>query len=148
MYKRILVPLDGSELSETALVHAVALAKPLQAQLVLLHVVVFLTRDFDVIPMEAASSAEVMADAKRYLERTAGNVRRLGIAVTTSVESGRVADTIVDYAVDHEVDLIVMSTHGRTGAARWLIGSVADRVLRQSVSPVMIVRPQECAVTP
>jgi nucleotide-binding universal stress UspA family protein len=142
MYKTILVPLDGSELSETALVHAVALAKPLQAQLVLMHVVVFITRDFDVIPMEAAASAEVMAEAKRYLERAAGNLRRSGVTVTTFVASGRVADTIVAYAVDHGVDLIVMSTHGRTGAARWIIGSVADRVVHSAPVPVLVVRPQ------
>ena len=140
MYKKILVPLDGSELAEKALVHAHTIAKPLAAQVVLLGVVVFITQDFDVIPMAGAASDEVIADAKRYLERAAGNLRKLGLRVTTKVESGRVADTIIDHAERHSVDLIVMSTHGRTGAARWIIGSVADKVLHGAKVPVLLVR--------
>ncbi len=141
MYKKILVPLDGSELSEKALVHGHALAKALGAQLVLLCVVVFPTRDFDVTPpMEDAVSSEVLAETKRYLENHAGKLRRAGVGVTTFAESGRVADTIIDFAASHQVDLIVMSTHGRTGAARWIIGSVADRVVHGAHVPVLLVR--------
>lgn len=141
MYKKILVPLDGSKLSEKALVHAHELAKQTTAEIVLLQVVVFPTRDYDVIPMDVAVSAEVIAETKRYLERVAGDLRRLGMRVTTQVEVGYVADQIIDYAASHEVDLIVMSTHGRTGPARWLIGSVADRVAHGSKVPVFMVRP-------
>ncbi len=141
MYKKILVPLDGSKLSEKALVHAHELAKQTTAEIVLLQVVVFPTRDYDVIPMDVAVSAEVIAETKRYLERVAGDLRRLGTRVTTQVEVGYVADQIIDYAASHEVDLIVMSTHGRTGPARWLIGSVADRVAHGSKVPVFMVRP-------
>ncbi len=141
MYKKILVPLDGSKLSEKALVHAHELAKQTNAEIVLLQVVVFPTRDYDVIPMDVAVSAEVIAETKRYLEHAAGDLRRLGMRVTTQVEVGYVADQIIDYAASHEVDLIVMSTHGRTGPARWLIGSVADRVAHGSKVPVFMVRP-------
>ncbi len=141
MYKKILVPLDGSKLSEKALVHAHELAKQTTAEIVLLQVVVFPTRDYDVIPMDVAVSAEVIAETKRYLEHAAGDLRRLGMRVTTQVEVGYVADQIIDYAASHEVDLIVMSTHGRTGPARWLIGSVADRVAHGSKVPVFMVRP-------
>jgi len=140
MYKKILVPLDGSELAEKALKHAHTLAQSLHAEIVLLRVIVFITRDYDVIPMEGAVSDEVIADAKRYLERAAGDLRRLGLKVTTQVNSGHVADTIIDYSEKHEVDLIVMSTHGRTGPARWLIGSVADRVVHGGQVPVLLVR--------
>ncbi len=141
MYKRILVPLDGSELSEKALSHARAVAKGLGAQVVLLRVIVFPTRDFDVTPpMEEAVSGEVIAETKRYLEYHAGNLRRTGIAVTTFVERGRVADTIIDFTEAQQIDLIVMSTHGRTGAARWIIGSVADRVVHSAHVPVLLVR--------
>ena len=140
MYKKILVPLDGSELAEKALKHAHILARSLHAEIVLLRVVVFITQDFDVIPMEGAVSDEAIADAKRYLERASAGLRRLGLKVTTRVKSGRVADTIIDYSEKHAVDLIVMSTHGRTGPARWLIGSVADRVVRGGHVPVLLVR--------
>ncbi len=141
MYKKILVPLDGSELSEMALMHAHALAKAVGAQVVLLSVVVFPTRDFDVTPpMEQAVSAEVLAETKRYLENHAGNLRRTGVTVTTAAESGRVADTIIDFTEANQIDLIVMSTHGRTGAARWIIGSVADRVVHGAHVPVLLVR--------
>ena len=140
MFKKILVPLDGSELAEKALKHAHALARALHAEVVLLSVVVFITQDFDVIPMEGAVSEEAIADAKRYLERAAGDLRRLGLKVTTRVKSGRVADTIIEYSEKHAVDLIVMSTHGRTGAARWLTGSVADRVVHKGQVPVLLVR--------
>ncbi len=141
MYKKILVPLDGSDLSEKALRHATALAKSLNTQIILLHVVVFPTRDYDVIPMDRSVSSEVMAEAKRYLEQVAGNIRRLGVTVLTHVVPGYVADTIVDFSQSQSVDLIVMSTHGRTGAARWLIGSVADRVVHGSQVPVLLIRP-------
>jgi nucleotide-binding universal stress UspA family protein len=140
MYKKILVPLDGSELAEKALKHAHALARAFHSEVVLLSVIVFITRDYDVIPMEGAVSDEALADAKRYLERAAGDLRRLGLKVTTRVQSGRVADAIVEYSEKHAVDLIVMSTHGRTGAARWLTGSVADRVVRGGRVPVLMVR--------
>jgi nucleotide-binding universal stress UspA family protein len=100
-------------------------------------VIVFITQDFDVIPMEGAVSDEAIVDAKRYLERAAGDLRKLGLKVTTRVESGRVADTIIDYSEKHAVDLIVMSTHGRTGPARWLIGSVADRFIHGGQVPVL-----------
>lgn len=142
MYKRILVPLDGSELSEMALIHAHGLARPLNAAVILLYVVVFSTRDFDVIPMQAAASPQVIREAKRYLERAAGQLRRLGVTVTTQVESGYVADTIIDFAENQSIDLIVMSTHGRTGAARWIIGSVADRIVHGARVPVLLVRPE------
>ncbi len=141
MYKKILVPLDGSDLSEKALVHGHAIAKAFGAQVILLRVVVFPTRDFDVTPrMEDAVSAEVLGETKRYLETHAGDMRRTGVAVTTLAESGRVADTIIDLAEARQVDLIVMSTHGRTGAARWIIGSVADRVVHGAHVPVLLVR--------
>ncbi len=142
MYKKILVPLDGSELSEKALVHAHAVAKPINAEITLLQVVVFPTRDYDVIPMQGAVSDEVIAETKRYLEHVAGDLRRLGLRVTTQVETGFVADTIIDFAQSHDIDLIVMSTHGRTGPARWLIGSVAERVAHGSKAPVFLVRPK------
>ena len=142
MYRKILVPLDGSELSERALRHAHELAKNSSAEILLLQVLVFVSRDYDVIPIDEAASGEALAEAKRYLERVAGNLRRLGDRVTTYVESGYVADIIVDFSENNHCDVIVMSTHGRSGALRWLVGSVADRVVQISRIPVLLIRAQ------
>ncbi len=143
MYNKILVPLDGSPLAEKAIRHAHALAKSLNASIILFRVVVFPTRDFDVIPMEGAVSRQVSASAKRYLEHVAGSIRRTGITVNTDVGSGRVADAIIDYVTKYEIDLIVMSTHGLSGAARWLIGSVAEQVVHRAPVPVFIIRTRD-----
>jgi nucleotide-binding universal stress UspA family protein len=141
MYKKILVPLDGSLFAESAVRHAYPLARSENAEVVLLSVVVFPTRDFDVIPMEYAVSAEVIAETKRYLEQIAGSLRRVGIRATSFVESGYVAETIIDFTAQHQIDLIVMSTHGRTGPARWLLGSVAFQIVQHCQTPVLLVRP-------
>ena len=140
MYKKILVPLDGSSLSEAALPHACVLAKALQAQVLFLRVVVFPDQDLGDIPIEYAASSEVLAEMKRYLEHVATNLRRAGVAVTCYAVSGRVADTILDFAEHHAVDLIVMSTHGRAAALRWLMGSIADKVIHSAHIPVLLIR--------
>jgi len=141
MYKKILVPLDGSRFAETALRHAYALARSQGAEILLLSVVVFSTRDFDVIPMKDAVSDEVRAETKRYLEQVAGGLRRIGVQVTSHVESGHVAEAIIDFAERHQIDLIVMSTHGRAGPVRWLLGSVAFQIVQHAQLPVFLVRP-------
>jgi nucleotide-binding universal stress UspA family protein len=141
MYKKILVPLDGSSFAEAAVRHAYPLARSQNAEIVLLSVVVFPTRDFDVIPMKYAVSDEVKAETKRYLEQVAGSLRRVGIRTSTFVESGYVAETIIDFAAQHQIDLIVMSTHGRTGPVRWLLGSVAFQIVQHAHVPVLLVRP-------
>ncbi len=140
MYKKILVPLDGSSLSEAALSHAGVLAKALAAQVLLLRVVVFPDQDLGDIPIQYAASNEVLEEMKRYLEHAATDLRRAGVSVTCYAESGRVADTILDFAEHHNVDLIVMSTHGRAAAIRWLMGSVADKVIHSARVPVLLIR--------
>jgi nucleotide-binding universal stress UspA family protein len=140
MFSKILVPLDGSKLSESVLPYVSGLAKPLGAEIVLLRVVVFVDQDTGAIPAEYAPSAEVLGEMKRYLERQAADLRRIGLTVTTHAVGGHVADTIIDYAIEIHADMIAMSTHGRTGAARWLIGSVADKVVHGAQVPVLLVR--------
>jgi nucleotide-binding universal stress UspA family protein len=84
---------------------------------------------------------------KAYLDGVAKSFSKDGIAAKSVVLRGAPADVILDYVRDNAFDWVIMSTPGRTGPAKWTIGSVTDRVLRQSVSPVMVVRPQECQVT-
>jgi nucleotide-binding universal stress UspA family protein len=79
-------------------------------------------------------------DAQAYLSTVAGCLEDKGLAVATATSMGPVASCIVEYAEANQVDLIAMCTHGRTGLARWALGSVADRVLRAGGIPILLVR--------
>jgi nucleotide-binding universal stress UspA family protein len=126
MYKRIMVPLDGSELSQTALPHALELCRGLGATLVLLHV-----RD------SRHGSAEA---AQRFLEFTRRQHANDGVALETLLREGSVAEAIVRAAEQEQIDVIAMATHGRSGLQRAVYGSVAEQVLRSSSKPVLLVR--------
>ena len=78
--------------------------------------------------------------AQNYLDGLALDLKDQGIAAATSTWVGPVAESIIDYAEVNDVDLIAMCTHGRTGLARWALGSVADRVLRAGDKPILLVR--------
>jgi nucleotide-binding universal stress UspA family protein len=82
----------------------------------------------------------VEQQAKAYLERMAGGLQAQGIEASTATETGVVAQSIIEYAEGNQIDLIAMCTHGRTGLARWALGSVADRVLRAAGIPILLVR--------
>jgi nucleotide-binding universal stress UspA family protein len=79
-------------------------------------------------------------DTEKYLNHTAESTREQGIQVSTAIQIGGVANAIIDYAEANRIDLIAMCTHGRTGLARWALGSVADRVLRAGRVPLLLVR--------
>lgn len=142
MYTHVLCTLDGSELAEKALPHAIALAKAFSARLTLLRVVEvppipampeLVTVEIDLLP-------HLMEEAQKYMEAKLEEVRRLYEQSSVAVIEGRAAETIADYAADNGVDLIVMATHGRSGLSRLAFGSVADRVLRLAHCPVLLVR--------
>ena len=141
MYKHILIPLDGSELAEQALNHAIALASHFQAELVLLKVVEPFAHargmsraDLEQIRQQSHSWAD------EYLERLAAYVQQQGLMVQKVTVDGRPHTAIAEYAETNQVDLIVMSTRGQSGLSRWLMGSVADRVVRGATVPVLLVR--------
>ena len=143
MYERILVTLDMSELAEKALPHAIELAKAFGAELHLVSVV-------PVIEPEAMQSAGVSIDWQAQLDRAReymGGVRKELIATGVEAEwdvcQGDVTEEILRYCEQQECDIIVMSTHGRSGLGRWVYGSVADRVLRHAPVPVLLVRASE-----
>jgi nucleotide-binding universal stress UspA family protein len=145
MFNKILVPLDGSTLAENALKPGLALAERTGAEVMLLRVPVYreipaaAAAAFDFLRPEQ-SREEIYNRAERYLK----SVRqvRVGSAVPLRLQvvDGDPAGTIVDLAADAAVDLIVMSTHGRTGLGRWLLGSVTEKVLRSAPCPLMIVQ--------
>lgn len=165
-YRNILTPLDGSQLSEAALPHAFSLAALAGAQLTLLvavdseHVIEPSGHEASVMEealdawLPTAQSAAyrerntifvdeqweaARLDAHRYLRSVSG---RFGgeAEARLVVELGSPAETILAYVHTHPVDLIVMSTHGRTGLRRMVYGSVADEILRSSRVPVLLVR--------
>jgi nucleotide-binding universal stress UspA family protein len=85
-----------------------------------------------------------LKDAQAYLDGLTGRLEPLGIKISTKIEKGRADECIVEYATRQHADMIVMATHGRSGISRWLIGSVAERVVRWSCIPVLIIRPEAC----
>ena len=145
MYKKILVPLDGSELAESVLMHAVPLAKLADAEIVLFRVVTLPVSTYMAVtePQLAVDLREdVEAEAIEYLNGITAKLRAEGIKASAEIGSGVIAGTIQDYAKNIHADLIAMSTHGRGGLARLVIGSVADQLVRDSHLPVLLIRPK------
>ena len=126
MYHRIMVPLDGSELAQTALSHALDMCRAFGATLVLLHV-----RD----PRQGSPEA-----SRRYLEYTRREHAKSGVAIELLTREGSVAEEIIRAAEKEHIDVIAMATHGRSGLQRVVYGSVAEHVLRSSTKPVLLVR--------
>jgi nucleotide-binding universal stress UspA family protein len=145
MYRKILVPLDGSELAEGVLPWVSSLVACTRAEVTLLRVVTYPHYDYLLADpgLVVALRETLEAEAKEYIERAAAELAASGVSVKTAVclATGAVADTIIDYAESAGIHLIAMSTHGRTGPARWFLGSVADRVVRGAGCPVLMYRP-------
>jgi nucleotide-binding universal stress UspA family protein len=145
MYKRILVPLDGSVISEAVLPHAEELARALDIEIVLLHVEVSPAPEFDPHTYPLAPLPEGVKEMhkveKSYIKTVCSKLEREGVRATYLLREGPVAETIMDAAEVMQANLIAMSTHGRTGMLRLLLGSVAEKVVHHSRIPVMLIRP-------
>ena len=143
----ILIPLDGSELSEQIIERALALGTLTGARYTLMQVVmpVGAYPMFDSVPIAppvATSELELRASAEAYLARIAERLRARGFTVATSVLlQPQFAPGILEQALADDVDLIAMATHGRTGLKRLALGSVADKVLRSAFVPLLLLRP-------
>lgn len=145
LYKVVLVPLDGSPLAEQALPHAAAITGKFGAKLTLFAVI----ESYQVYSQPGVVGPIVnvqfdindeVAKTREYLRGFASKLREEGLDVVVEVHQGDPAAEICDYAKSIAADLIVMSTHGRSGIRRWVYGSVADRVLRSANIPVLLVR--------
>ena len=132
---KILVPLDGSEASEMALEEAMGWARAYSASLILYQSVSSATLPSP--EMIEANRAEFFR-VEKYLEMKKGQCE--GIDVTVEAEEDHPAEGILKVAARNEADLIIMSSHGRGGIARWMLGSVAERVVQSSDCPVLVVR--------
>ncbi len=141
---RILVPLDGSALAEQALPTAGALAKATSAELLLLQVIQPLDdRNQEILFKDAAEAqtafAEWRTNAEAYLHGKGQSFQDEGVTCLSKAELGDVAPTIIDTATNERIDLLVMSTHGRSGLGRWVYGSVANKVLRGVTCPLLLI---------
>lgn len=147
--QHMLVTLDGSELAELALPEVLTLAKLPESEITLLQVVPPIG--------EVISDGEDFAIDQQWERRRASALRYLngicarpewhGVRTHVAVEMGKPAETILDFAQRHNVNRIVIATHGRTGLGRWVYGSVADKVLRAADRTVVLIRAGRPPVT-
>lgn len=142
MYKKILVPLDGSNTAEGVLSHVKALAYSEGAEIILLNVASNPAMEFAFSDPSIAERAieEQEIHAKKYTSEIERQLKADGYKVSSILRDGAADEVILKVAEDIKADVIAMSTHGRTGPARWLMGSTADRVVRNAHIPVLLVR--------
>ncbi len=156
MYKRILVPLDGSPVAETALPYAIELAKKFESELYLLRVVSPAAAAGLITPagmmadpsMGSAVEAEILAEAeeeelaqaRKYLDDVVRKLDDTGLQICSEVMEGSPGSAILHFAHKVSIELTVLTTHGRTGLARMVMGSVADHIVRQCGCPVLLIR--------
>ena len=142
MYRKILVPLDGSKVAEGVLPHAKSLAYSEGAELILLTVGANPALDYAFSDPGLAQQAiqEQEDRSSKYITEIEAQLKSAGFKTSTQMRVGSVADVILGVVEELQVDVIAMSTHGRTGPARWLLGSIAERVVRNSNIPVLLIR--------
>ncbi|AKG53224.1 universal stress protein [Dehalogenimonas sp. WBC-2] len=145
LIQRILVPLDGSGIGQAALDLVAILAPVLNAEVVLMQAVepVRYMPSIDglgayTLPID---DAEIEAEASAFLNHRAEALRGFGVTTTTVVQTGAAVDLIINYANENNIDLIAMSTHGLSGLTKWVFGSVTEKLMQYSTTPVLVVRP-------
>ena len=155
MYAHIVVPLDGSELAESAIPATVRLANAFDAKLTLLRVAStpqmrvsrMITGLPDAADLYMTLRQQALSDARAYLDTEKTRHEAECPNVTTHVAEGiSIPDTLLDAIGSIGADLIVMSTHGRSGVSRWLLGSGAEQFMRASTVPVLLMRATETPV--
>ena len=149
MYKKILVPLDGSPFAECVLEHVKNMTVGKQIpEVVLVFVVEPINKGVYDMPENTLADIQKQSESasEEYLKNTAAKLAADGIPAAWAVLHGDIAEAILDYAGKNKVDLVIMSTHGLSGVSRWAMGSVAYRVARQVTVPVMLVAPPDCRI--
>jgi nucleotide-binding universal stress UspA family protein len=137
MFKKILVPLDGSELATSILPQVAELAKKFQAEVTLLHV--YPAAEVQAAPPHESTAAGVQKTCQAYLSLVGKSLQEQGLQVRVICLGGIPAREIIRHAVEHQVDLIALATHGR-GEVAWLLGSIAKKVVTHASMPVMLFR--------
>ena len=141
-YDDVLVPTDGSECAEAAAVHAVTIAERYDATVHVVGVVNLIEEGgfFSAGGVDEEFVDHLDAEAERATRRMEERVEDAGLDATSDVIHGVPSRVLVDYVDEHGIDLVAMGTHGRTGGARYLVGSVTERVVRTAPAPVLTVR--------
>jgi len=154
MYKKILVPLDGSKLAECVLPHVEDMATHSPGAEVILVSVTERVAGFRAVDDASQPLGERLVpeavgkeeqQARKYLDRMAKTLTDKGVKVLTEVLLGKPAEEITFFATNEGCDLIVMASHGRSGPSRWTHGSVAEKVFRAISAPILVVRAPGCA---
>ena len=155
MYNKIMVPLDGSELAECVMPHVEAITAGCKiSNVVFVRVVAPIQ-----LPARLPAQGEIgfqekdrremdkqrKKTAAAYLEKIVQKTAIEGAVLGYEVLEGKVAETLAQWAEQNGVDLIIIASHGRSGVGRWVMGSVADRLLRSVCVPVMMIRAPGCA---
>jgi nucleotide-binding universal stress UspA family protein len=148
-FKKILLPLDGSSFSEASIPYVKELAKGTGGEIVILRV-----SEPPVLPADRSPAikpsweeyrdmlmAEIQRQAEKYLEGIRANLGKSGIKARSQATVGKAAENILQVAQKEDINLITMTTHGRTGVSRWVYGSVASRITEESLQPVLLIRP-------
>lgn len=140
MFTNILVPLDGSELAECVLPHVKAIAPAAKARVTLIHVLEHPENRNGSPPIDPLGWYMQKQDAQRYLEQKTEQLQQEGLDATHLIIEGRSAEGIIDFARANSVDLIALSTHGRTGLSGWNVSSVVQKVLLRAYRSILLVR--------
>ena len=154
MYKKILVPLDGSRIAEKVLPFVCTIAGGINAEIVLVRIIEYPSElfvgcgQYSFLDPEIVKKADdrkkaIRDDLTRYLERIASKLQQDGLRVTTEVCEGPVVEAILASIDRLCIDMIAMSTLGDGGGNSWMIGSIANRVLREAKVQVFLVRPDQ-----
>lgn len=155
MFKRILVPLDGSRFASKAIRYAEAIARQFDSEVILLQII----KPATPVPAETNMAGSVTPSsgkyilqiayeenkrnekrAKLYLSRKIREIRKNGIKTAYQVMIGDISESIIHYAKKNHFDLVIMTTHGKGGLKRAILGSITDEVIRKSGNPVLTIR--------
>ena len=151
MYKKIMVPLDGSQIAECVIPHIEAIARKSSSKVELVTVIEPLeipTRGQIAISDDEIKKidSEGKKEANKYLGQVSDRLTKSGIKTDTVVLSGKAADRLTRYAVNNDIDLIIMATHGRSGISKLFWGSVAEKILRATEIPVLLIKTATCEI--
>ncbi len=152
MYKKIMVPLDGSKLAECVFPHLETVVKGCKSpEVIIVQAVEPLSVPYGREVSQFTSLEQVKAfethrktEAEKYLKEVVARLEKTGANVRADVIYGKAGEALSDYANKNDVDLVVIATHGRSGISRWVWGSVADRLVRSVSVPVLMVRVPGC----
>ena len=148
MFNHILVPLDGSTLAESVFPHVTAIATAMNARITLMHVLERSQSKIGNLPIDPVGWHMQKHESQLYMEQSAERLQETGLATTYTIVEGNPAESIIEYARSNEVDLIILSTHGRTGLSGWNVSSVVQKILLRSFKSILLVRAYGSVVEP